>query len=221
MSADASARVIWRDAGRAVNGSGTSPVRAAIHERTFGQAGAALARPETGLAGALEELEFGVAAVPGGREVGDGRAHAAADDALGRWRRERLVGGRVADDGDGHRAGHPGEQVARREAEVDDDGVGGGRRLGAGRRVGGDDGRHAAVLAFEADEVGRPTGDDAARGRRPPPAARSAARAVTIPASRLPGQTGWISAAPVATTISCGWTWSMPCLVRTTIIGPA
>ena len=38
----------------------------------------------------------------------------------------------------------------------------------------------------------------------------SAARAVTIPASRLPGQTGWISAAPVATTISCGWTWSIP-----------
>ncbi len=49
----------------------------------------------------------------------------------------------------------------------------------------------------------------------------SAARAVTSPASRLPGQTGWISAAPVATTISCAWTWSIPRSVRTTMSGPA
>ena len=44
VSAAASASVIWRDAGRAVNGAGTSPVRAAIHDADVGQAGAALAR---------------------------------------------------------------------------------------------------------------------------------------------------------------------------------
>ena len=61
----------------------------------------------------------------------------------------------------------------------------------------------------------KPSGDDGAwhvarrladddRDPRSTPAAssRSAARAVSKPASRLPGQTGWSSAAPVATTIS-------------------
>ena len=38
----------------------------------------------------------------------------------------------------------------------------------------------------------------------------SAARGVTSPSRSLPGQTGWISAAPVATTISSASTWSMP-----------
>ncbi len=56
---------------------------------------------------------------------------------------------------------------------------------------------------------------------RPAACSRSAARAVSRPRSPLPGTAGWISAAPVATTISWAWTWSIPARVRTTSIGPA
>jgi hypothetical protein len=49
----------------------------------------------------------------------------------------------------------------------------------------------------------------------------SAALAVTRPRSPLPGHTGWISAAPVATMTSSASTWSIPVWVRTTISGPA
>ena len=132
------------------------------------------------------------------------------------------------------------EHVAGSEAEPDDDRVGRGRGFGAGRRVGGDDRADPAggrvrvdvAIAFETHEPpadrasptypagGEPTATTRPRST-PASCSRSAARAVTIPASRLPGQTGWISAAPVATTISCGWTWSIPPGVRTTIIGPA
>ena len=49
----------------------------------------------------------------------------------------------------------------------------------------------------------------------------SAARAVTIPARSLPGQTGWISAVPVATTTSWAWTWSIPVVDRAMTVGPA
>ena len=55
----------------------------------------------------------------------------------------------------------------------------------------------------------------------PAACSRSAARAVSRPRKPLPGTTGWISAAPVATTISWAWTWSIPARVRTTSIGPA
>ena len=135
--------------------------------------------------------------------------------------RQRLVIGRVADhlDRDG-RPGHPGQHVPRRQAEVDDDGP----CL---------DGRLAAVLAARHDGRApvrrrRPRSGPAAgptvttgSGRATPAArSRSAARAVRSPARSLPGQTGWISAAPVATTISSASTWSTPDGVRATTVGP-
>ena len=164
--------MIWRDAGRAVNGSGMTPVRAGDPRADVGQAGAALARAETRLARALEEFELGEAAIPGGAEVGDGRAHAAADDALGRGRGEWQVGGRVADDGDRHRPGHPGEDVAGREAEPDDDGVGRRGGLGAGRGVRGDDGADASRGAVGALGVTFESNQPPDDRRRPRPGGR-------------------------------------------------
>ena len=149
MSAAASARVIWRAAGRAVNGSGHD-ARARGDERPdVRQAGAALARPEAGPARALQELELGVALVPGGREVVDGRAHAGADDAGGRRGRERVVDGGRADRRDGLAGRHPGEDVARRATEIDDRGVAGLGRLGAVVARGHDRGHAAVGVALE------------------------------------------------------------------------
>ena len=111
-------------------------------------------------------------------------------------------------------AGHPGEDVARRQAEAEDHGV--GRRGGLGRRSvvrRHDRADPAGGVAFESDRrpstrAGRRRGA-AFRPRRPSqidaggvqPLRRARGQE---PGSSLPGQTGWISAAPVATTISCG-----------------
>ena len=56
---------------------------------------------------------------------------------------------------------------------------------------------------------GRPMAT-AVRSATPAAASRSAAPVVSRPDSSLPGQTGWTSAAPVATTISAGWTMEHP-----------
>ena len=162
-----------------------------------GQAGAALAGPEAGLAGALEQLELREALVPGGLEVGDGRAHARADDALGRRRRERRVLGRGADHAQRHLAGHPGEHVAGRAAEAEDHGVGRRRRLVAessstvttartrpsspSNRTS----RPGTVVA--ATPVGGVPTATASPSDTPAACSRSAARAVTRPRNPLPG----------------------------------
>ena len=118
------------------------------------QARPALARPEAGEAGPLDEFELLEALVPGALEAVDGDLVAAADDALGGRRRERMLVGGIADDGQRDRAGHPRQDVARREAQAKDRGVAGSRRLGAGRRVGGHDRADVAgVVALEADEA--------------------------------------------------------------------
>ena len=192
-----------------------------------GQARAALARAEAGLAGALEELELLEALRPRLVEVRDGRAHARADDAVGRRRWERRLLGRGADHGERHLAGHPREHVAGCLAQPEDDGA-------AGVVV-----STPVASSMVTTARTRPSSSPSNRARRPStavagtpagtvpmatassrvtPAAcnRSAARAVNRPRSPLPGQTGWISAAPVATTISSAWTWSIPVRVRTT-----
>ncbi len=131
------------------------------------QAGAALAGPETGLAGAFEEFQFGEAPVPGGLKVRDGRAHAAAHDALGRGRREGLRDGRVPDDGQWHLAGHPRQQVARGQAKTKHDRVGRGRRSRTGPRVPRHDRGDAARRAFERKQVTDHAGRGHAVGRCP------------------------------------------------------
>ena len=58
-------------------------------------------------------------------------------------------------------ARHPGEQVARRPAELDDGGVAVGSRLGAVRGAGDDGGDTAVVVSLEADQL-TPDPNDAA-----------------------------------------------------------
>ncbi len=120
-----------------------------------GQAGAALTGAEARLAGALEQLELLEALVPGGLEVRDGRAHARADHALGRRRREGRFLRRSTDHGQWHLAGHPGQQVPRSAAQAEDHGVGRHRRLGAGRLVDGHDRVDPTRLALEAHQPPR------------------------------------------------------------------
>ena len=187
------------------------------------QAGAALAGADARERRALEQLQLGVAGGPRVVEVPDRDAHAAADDGrrVGRRRRERMVGRRVADhlDRDG-RAGHPRQHVPRRQAEVDDRRS--GPRWSTRRRP------RPRTTTARTRPAASPSKRTGARstvttgsGRATPAArSRSAARAVRIPARSLPGQTGWISAAPVATTISSASTWSTPDGVRATTVGP-
>ncbi len=116
-----------------------------------GEAGAALARPDAGEARPLEELELAEAAIPGALKILDGRAGTGTDDAVGGRRRQVVLLGRGADLAYRRVARHPGEQVARRSAEAQDDRVARGRRFRA-RFVSGDDGTDAP-LALEADEA--------------------------------------------------------------------
>ena len=182
------------------------------------QAGAALARPEAGPRRALEELELRVALVEGRREVVDRRAHARADDALGRRRRERVVDGGRADRGDRIAGGHPGEDVARRQPEIDDHGVAGLGRLGpvvvrrSRRRSRGRRSSPSKRTGGRLTVTVRPRSTRRRGGARRP--ARSRSRR-----NPLPGQTGWISAEPVATTISFASRWSIPPGTRATIDG--
>ena len=68
------------------------------------------------------------------------------DDALGRWRGKRLVGGRRADRRSSrHGAGHPCQESRGGRPRPTDDRVGGRRRLGASRRIRGHDGADAAA----------------------------------------------------------------------------
>ncbi len=153
-SAAASARVIWRVAGRAVKGAGTSPVRAAIHDRTFGRQAPPWHGPRQAW---LARLSSSSSVNP--------RSHASARSAtvvpmqpqttpsLGGGGRGWSVAASpttVTGTDPAIRA----RSVARREAQVDDDGVGRRRRLGAARRIGRHHGRHTAGLALEADRVG-------------------------------------------------------------------
>ena len=152
-SAAASARVIWRDAGRAVKGSGTSPERSAIQARTCGQARAALARSEAGETGPLDELELLEALVPGALQAIHRDLVAAADDPLRRGGRQRMLVGGVAHDCHRDRSGHPREHVPRRQAQAEDRRVAGRRRLGTGRRIGGHDRADVTgLVALEPDE---------------------------------------------------------------------
>ncbi len=120
-----------------------------------GQARAALAGAETGLAGTLEQLELVVALVPGRLEVRHGRAHARADDAVGGRRRERVLICRGPDDAERHLAGHPCQHVSWGSAETEDHGIAGRRRLGPRGLVSGDDGRDAIAVALETHEATR------------------------------------------------------------------
>ena len=233
VSAAASASVIWRDAGRAVNGAGTSPVRAAIHDADVRQAGAALARAEAGQARALEQLELREALDPT-------RPRGRRRSCPCRGRRRPSVGGggsgassaAAPTDAERHLAGHPGEQVARRAAQVDDDGVARRRRLVAGRVVGRHDGADpAGLVALEPDELPRdrrhgtpaggvPTATAApsvdAGGVQPLGRARREQAVEVVARARPAGS----RRRPVATTISSAWTWSIPVGVRATTVGP-
>ena len=178
------------------------------------QARAALARAEAGLARALQELELGVSGVPGGREVGpvvpiQPQTTPSVGGGSG-WREPR-----VADHRDG--TSRPCVRVARGEGRYRRWRCRPGWSSQSARGIGGDDsGRWPSVpskrTGLADDRRGRSeTGfSELLRGS-----------GGHDPGEPLPGQTGWISAAPVAMTISSGCTWSMPCAVRTTIIGPA
>ena len=153
VSADASARVIWRDAGRAVNGGGTASERAAIHDRMCGRqappwhvptpARLARLRSSSSLNPRSQAPWRSSTVVPEQGQTtpsvgGGGRSWSLAAGPTARTRRL---------------AGHPGEQVARRATEAQDDGVARGRDLRA-RVVRGDDGTDAHV-ALEPDEAAR------------------------------------------------------------------
>ena len=153
-----------------------------------GQARAALARAETGLAGALEQLELGEAAVPGGAEVGDGRAHAAAHDALGRWRGERhgRRPRRRRRSPARHRPSAPGDRAAPgRGRRPRCRPASSSRRRSPGRPYDGPDAPVRRLRTARGRRVRPPT--HAGPGPRRRSCSPSAARAVTIPASRLPG----------------------------------
>ena len=115
-----------------------------------GQARPALARADARQRRALEQLELREAARPRLVEVADRHPHASAHDGgrVGGRRRQGVVVSGGADRRDRHgRAGHPGQEVARRPAEIDDD------RPGRDRTVRGDDGRDPpGLVALEPHE---------------------------------------------------------------------
>ena len=159
--------MIWRVAGRAVNGAGTAPVRSAIHERTWGRQAAPWQVPRQAWLDALEELELLEAAVPGRLQVVDGHAHAAAHDPWRGRRRERRPHVAAPDHADRDLAGHPRQDVARRQPEAEDQRAAWRGRLGADPVVGRDDGADPTpIVALDADQAPGDGRARDARGRR-------------------------------------------------------
>ncbi len=216
--AAASSIVIWRVIGRAVNGAGAVPARAARNARTCGRQAAPWQVPVPASVARLTSSRSWKPRSQTDVEIGDGGAGAAADDALGRRRRQVAGAGRVADHAHGEAGALPGQAVARVQAEIEHDGVGLVATLGAVAAADDDRAHHA--LALEPHRAGRrpPPAPSRPAAARPPPAS-AAARAVHQPASSLPGQTGCSSAAPVAITTSPAWTCSIPSGRRTTGAG--
>ena len=159
-SAAASPIVIWRVAGRAVNGSGTAPPeRSAIQARTWGRHAPPWHGPTPASVDRLMQLQLLKALAPGDVEVLDGHVVAAAHHRrrIGGWRWQDGVHRRITHDphaGTRHGPGHPGEDVAGREPKSQDRRVARCLDIDAAARIGGDDGPDPTpVVAQEPDEL--------------------------------------------------------------------